>query len=125
MVKSTRRNRMCGAGYLTDQQMFNPDVLPPASILPALTTAPTGTEIRPVLLATAVPQLGAGRTRRGRKQRGGFVPSIMGSFAANAQAAIVPVALYMVYHTMVPKNMDKKMGGLLKKMTRKTRKNRS
>jgi predicted Na+-dependent transporter len=49
----------------------------------------------------------------------------MGSFAANAQAAIVPVALYMVYHTMVPKNMDKKMGGLIKKMTRKTRKNRS
>jgi hypothetical protein len=48
----------------------------------------------------------------------------MGSFTSNAQAAIVPAALYLVYHTMVPKNMGSKMGGLIKKFTRKLRKTR-
>lgn len=111
-----RRGRQRGAGVLTDQQWFNPDVLPPASVFAAPSTNPTATEIRPVLLS----QAGAGRTRR---MRGGFVPSIMGPFAANAQAAIVPAALYLVYHTMVPKNMGSKVGGIMKRLTRRMRKN--
>lgn len=106
-----------GAGYLTDQQWFNPEVLPPAGLYAAPSTAPTANEVRPVLLA----QGGRGRTRR---MRGGFVPSIMGPFAANAQAAIVPAALYLVYHTMVPKNMGTKVGGLMKKLTRRMRRAR-
>lgn len=119
MVKNrTRKQR--GSGYLSDQQFFNPEVLPPTSLFAAPSSAPTATDVRPVLLATSVPQMG-GRTRRAR---GGFVPSVMGSFTSNAQAAIVPAALYLVYHTMVPKNMGSKMGGLIKKFTRKLRKSR-
>jgi hypothetical protein len=48
----------------------------------------------------------------------------MGSFIANAQAAIVPAALYLVYNQFVPKTnspvtkLEKAFGG------RKTRRNR-
>jgi hypothetical protein len=37
------------------------------------------------------------------RKHGGFAPSIMGSFVANAQSAVVPLALYAVYHMFVPK----------------------
>jgi hypothetical protein len=43
-----------------------------------------------------------------RKHRGGFSPSIMGAFVANAQAAIVPLSLYLVYQAFVPKKGTKK-----------------
>jgi hypothetical protein len=46
----------------------------------------------------------------------------MGGFIENAQAAIVPAALYLVYHTMVPKKLPKTVGGLMKQLTRKNRK---
>lgn len=110
----TRKQR----GGVQSQQWFDPGTLPPMSLYAAPSTAPTAVDIRPILMA----QKGAGRTRRGAK-RGGFVPSIMGPFAANAQAAIVPAALYLVYHTMIPKNVGAKVGGLFKKMTRRMRKN--
>ncbi len=127
--KNTRKNgRKNGGGVVTSQQFFNPDVLPPSTIFPAVSTAPTYADIRPVLSSTFVPAQAGGKTRRSlrrdtRKYRGGFAPSIMGGFVANAQAAIVPLALYMVYHTMVPKvNEIKKnvFGG----KSRKNRKHR-
>jgi len=44
----------------------------------------------------------------GMKQiHGGFYPSIMGPFVANAEAAIVPAALYTAYHMFVPKNKSR------------------
>jgi hypothetical protein len=47
----------------------------------------------------------------------------MGSFVANAQAAIVPLALYLVYNATVPKTGSK--GGKNRKTARKnTRRNR-
>jgi hypothetical protein len=74
---------------------------------------PTATEIRPVLYSTF-----KGGARKGsRRQRGGFSPSIMGGFIPNAQAAIVPAALYLVYHTFVPKGAKGK--GALRSLTRK------
>ena len=104
-----------GSGFLTSQQYFNPDVLPPSSMMPPLTSLPTSTDIRPVMLSTApMSALMAGggalayRKRharcRTRRSRGGFSPSVMGSFIANAQAAIVPAALYLVYNQFVPKS---------------------
>lgn len=45
---------------------------------------------------------GARKTRR-NQMSGGFVPSVMGGFVANAQAVAVPLALYLGYHTLVPK----------------------
>jgi hypothetical protein len=42
----------------------------------------------------------------------------MGSFVANAQAAVVPLAMYLVYHTMVPKLNGKKKGGATRRHRR-------
>lgn len=121
--KNSRKNgRKSGGGVLTSQQFFNPDVLPPSTIFPAPSSAPTYADIRPVLTSTFVPAQAGGKTRT-RKYKGGFAPSIMGGFVANAQAAIVPLALYMVYHTMVPKAGEIKKNVLGGK-SRKNRKNR-
>jgi len=59
-----------GAGYLTDQQWFNPDVLPPSSSAIAPSSNPTGTEVRPVLLSTFNIK---GGNRNRRNTRGRFV----------------------------------------------------
>jgi hypothetical protein len=76
--------------------------------------------VRPVLPATFQSPLLSGQTggrRTRRSHRGGFSPSVMGGFIANAQAAIVPLALYAVYHTVVPKkgSVAQALGGFLKK----------
>jgi hypothetical protein len=116
--KSRRSSRRSGGGYQTSQQFFNPAVLPPAvsGFTSVVSTAPTEYAVRPVLNSTF--QAGAGRTRRSNR-KGGFSPSVMGSFVANAQAAIVPLALYAVYHTFVPKK-NSAVGG--RKSRRNTRK---
>ena len=80
----------------------------------SLTTAPTADMVRPILPATFV-QTGGLRKARMTRKRGGFYPSVMGSFLANAQAAVVPLALYALYHTAVPK--------LAKRKDKKTRRN--
>lgn len=121
-MAKTRRHRQRGAGYQTSQQFFDPEVLPPSAgaFAPVLSTAPTAYEIRPVLHAS---QMG-GRTRRaGRRTRGGFSPSVMGGFIPNAQAAIVPAALYGLYHVFVPKT-NKASGGRVSRRDRRDRKNR-
>ena len=75
--RNTRRNarrdpakKKNGAGYLTDQQWFNPDVLPPSSSSTAPSSHPTGTEVRPVLLSTFSIK---GGNRNRRNTRGRFV----------------------------------------------------
>jgi hypothetical protein len=109
--------RQNAGGYQTSQQFFNPDVLPPSTIFPAPSTAPTAYEIRPVLPATFKASGGARGSRRvSHRTRGGFSPSIMGPFVANAQAAIVPLALYGLYHKFVPKRSS---GGRTRKASRK------
>ncbi len=103
--RSTRRHR--GAGYQTSQQFFNPDVLPPhvRAGYNFASTAPTQDAIRPVLSSTFK---GGRRATRRARVRGGFSPSIMGPFVANAQTAIVPLAFYAAYHGFVPKKGAKK-----------------
>jgi hypothetical protein len=106
--KHRSRKTKRGGGYVSSQQYFDPDVLPPATLMPAPSTAATPEDIRPILYATVPPSAllkGGRRTSRrgGRRTRGGFSPSVMGGFLANAEKAIVPLALYMVYHTFVPK----------------------
>ncbi len=91
MVRKTRRNHR-GAGYVTSQQFFNPDVLPPHSDAAAVSTAPTFDAVRPVLNSTF--------------KVGGFSPSVMGPFLKNAQNAIVPLALYSAYHLMPKKSRN-------------------
>jgi hypothetical protein len=123
--KDSRKSRVRkhGGGVVTSQQFFDPEMLPPSTIFPAPSSAPTYAEIRPIMSSTF--QTGGKTRRSARSYRGGFSPSIMGGFAANAQAAIVPLALYMVYHTMVPKVDEIKQnvfGGRKNKQTRKNRK---
>ena len=131
MAKTRRNNRnhsrknKRGGGFLTDQQYFDPDVLPPSTLLPPITSLPTSTDIRPVMLATAPStelMAGGARRRRTRRSRGGFSPSVMGSFLSNAQAAIVPAALYLVYNQFVPKN--KTVSAKLKKAFKGGRRSR-
>jgi len=136
MAKTRRNNRsrkvrkgkvQRGSGFLTSQQYFNPDVLPPSSLMPPLTSLPTSTDIRPVMLATApMSALMAGGARhRSRRSRGGFSPSVMGSFIPNAQAAIVPAALYLIYNQFVPKSdspaqkLQKAFGGRSRRSRRR------
>lgn len=124
------RRRSSGGGYQTSQQFFDPSVLPPAAgfLAPVLSSAPTATDIRPILPATFQSGAGWSRKRRGDRKRGGFSPSVMGGFIPNAQAAIVPAALYMVYHTLVPKtgNGNSRRKGSLVKSIKKmfTRRNK-
>jgi len=116
-MAKTRRNRQRGAGYVTSQQFFDPEVLPPSAgaFAPVMSTAPTAYEIRPILAATVQ---NGGRTRRStRRTRGGFSPSVMGGFIPNAQAAIVPAALYGLYHVFVPK---KTSGGRTRRSSRRS-----
>lgn len=125
-----------GGGYQMPQQWFDPAMLPPTTLWPTqLSTTPTTTMIRPVLPATF--QNGAGSrgiTRRGihgmrgirgnqGSRKGGFVPSVMGPFLANAQAAVVPLAFLALYHTTVPKKVGGIVGGLIKSAKRTLRRN--
>ncbi len=113
MARSTRKYR--GAGYQTSQQFFDPTVLPPHVSLnsPVVSTMPTDSAIRPVLLSTFK---GGKRTRR-RGTKGGFNPSVMGPFVANVQTAIAPLAMYSTYRVFNGKASAKK--------SRSSRKSRS
>ena len=103
----SRRSRgLRGGGVQTSQQFFDPAVYPPsAGIFPAPSTAPIANAVRPVLVSTFPTQ--SGGTRRSGRMSGGFSPSVMGGFVANAQAVAVPLVLYLAYHTMVPKKGSK------------------
>ena len=110
-MTKTRRARRVGGGYQTSQQFFDPAVLPPSAgmFAPVVSSAPTENAIRPIMYSTF--QTGAGH-RRTRRSHGGFYPGVMGGFIPNAQAAIVPASLYLVYHTMVPKKGAKSLRSL-------------
>ena len=111
-----------GAGYGTPQQMFDPAILPPHTAeATGMSAGATDAAIRPILVSD-FHQTGAGRTRR--KYRGGFSPSIMGPFLANAQRAIVPLAFYTAYHTLVPKTGDAKSKRRDRRSRRRTAKSR-
>lgn len=110
----TRRRRAQRAGsYQMSQQWFDPAVYPPTAGLlnSTMSTAPTMNAVRPVLLSTfpASGQMvgGTRKGKKGRKMTGGFSPAVMGAFVENAKAAIVPLGLYLAYHTMVPKKSNR------------------
>lgn len=121
--KRNRRAQRAG-GVQMSQQWFDPTAYPPsAGLLNAtMSTAPTANAIRPVLLSTfqSAPAMAGGTRRLSRKQRqaGGFSPAVMGAFVENAKAAIVPLGLYLAYHTVVPKK-DKGRRSQTRKSSRK------
>jgi hypothetical protein len=124
MARTRRsRNHSRGGGYLTSQQFFDPDVLQRHTDADAVSTAPTDLAIRPVLNSTF--KVGGYRRRstRGKRVRGGFSPTIMGSFLKNAQDAIVPLALYSAYHLMPKKGRN--IYSLGKRSTKRVRSSKS
>jgi hypothetical protein len=122
----TRRHRRSqrAGGYQMSQQWFDPAAYPPSAGLLGsnMSTAPTANAVRPVLLSTfpAGSQMigGTRRGKKGRKMSGGFSPAVMGAFVENAKAVVVPLGLYLAYHTMVPKK-DKRGRTQTRKSSRK------
>jgi hypothetical protein len=85
---------------------------------PVVSTAVSESAIRPVLLSTF--QAGAGRRRGTRRARGGFNPSVMGPFVANAQAAIAPMAMYSTFRLFKNSKKSKKSMKSSKKSAKKS-----
>ena len=113
MVRKTMK-RTRGAGYLSPAEFFNPSAVQPESNGTTISSEPVPGWVRPPLVATSVvaPSGGSRRNRKtsrrnrktsrrnnSRRNRkvGGFAPAVMGSFVANAESAIVPLALYGLY----------------------------
>jgi hypothetical protein len=107
MVKSRQTRKSTRGGSQTPVQFFAPAVLPPVAgyLASPISAAPTAGAIRPVLQSTFQAKGGSRKTRRAT--RGGFSPSVMGSFIANAQAAVVPIASFALWHTLVGKKKGK------------------
>lgn len=99
-VHRTRRHRTRGAGYQSTQKFFDTTYQQPTGDN-MISAQPTDAAIRPVLNSTF--KVG-GRSAK----RGGFSPTIMGSFLKNAQNAIVPLALYSAYHFLPKKGRTPK-----------------
>ncbi len=121
-TRRSRSSRSHRGGYLTSQQFFDPDVLQRHTDAAAVSTAPTDLAIRPVLNSTFKVG-GRRRSTRGKRVRGGFSPTIMGSFLKNAQDAIVPLALYSAYHLMPKKGRN--IYSLGKRSTKRVRSGKS
>ena len=98
MKKSRTFKRRGGAATVFPLKYFDPSVHTPS--------AGAGHD-----LLKAIPPLGIRakiggkqkRKTRTKKQRGGFVPSVMGNFVAAASKYIVPLALFAGYKLMTKK----------------------
>ena len=103
MKKNTKTKRRGGAATVFPLKYFDPSIHTPS--------AGAGHD-----LLKAIPPLGIRakiggkqkRKTRAKKQRGGFVPSVMGNFVATASKYIVPLALFAGYKMMTKKNKRSK-----------------
>jgi hypothetical protein len=93
--KSKKRNG--GAATVMPLQYYKPDAPAPA--------AAAGRDLLGAIAPIGVrPKIGGRlKTRRHRKVRGGFVPSIMEGFVTAASKYIVPIALFAGYKLMTRK----------------------
>lgn len=113
---STRRS---GAGYLMPQEYYDPSFRQPSGpASPTISAAPVTGWVRPPISATNVIAPAGGR--RNKTMKGGFAAEIMGAFAANAQSAIVPIALLALYSVFGAKGSPSSSNS-----TRKNSKNNS
>jgi hypothetical protein len=96
--KSKKRNG--GAATAFPLSYFSRDAAEPA--------APSGRDLLTAMPPLGVrPRIGGKRrrhTKRHRKTKGGFVPSVMDSFAVAASKYIVPLALFAGYKLMTRKH---------------------
>ncbi len=93
--KSKRRN---GGATVMPLSYYNPGAIEPA--------ANAGRDLLKSVLPNDIrPKIGGKRrhTKKYRKTRGGFIPSVMDSFVVAASKYIVPLALFAGYKMMTKK----------------------
>ena len=94
LVQQGGKRRQRGGGYLSTERYFGVEPsLGPAGVPPS--TQATNSTIRPPLLMQ-------GGKRKSRKVRGGFYPTIMGPFVANAESfmpMLAGVTAYKMYRS--------------------------
>lgn len=106
MPRQSRRSS--GAGYLMPQEYYDTSFRQPSGPeYPTISAAPVTGWVRPPISATNVIAPAGGRRSSSRRSssrrnksmnmKGGFAAEIMGAFAANAQSAVVPLALLTLY----------------------------
>ena len=91
--------RKGGAASVMPLQYYNPEMHGPS--------ADAGRDLLKAIPPLGVrPRIGGKRrtTRKTRKSKGGFVPSVMNSFVMAASKYIVPVALFAGYRLMTRRN---------------------
>ena len=109
-----KTKRRGGAATVFPLKYFDPSIVEPA--------VSAGRDLLKYIPPTFVrPRIGGGSRRvikkqRG-KQRGGFVPSVMGGFISAASKYIVPIALFAGYKMMTRKGRK----GTRRRQTRRTR----
>lgn len=92
MTKTRRNKRNGGAATVFPLKYFDPSAWEPSASAGHNLLGASGRGIRPVI--------GGGKRKRTRKQRrtkGGFVPTVMEGFVAAASKYIVPLALFAGY----------------------------
>ena len=103
-MRRDRRNktRKGGAATAFPLKYFNPDTPTPDVAAGRNLLHASGMGIRP--------KIGGRRrkTRRMRKAKGGFVPSVMGSFLASASKYIAPLALFAGYKLLTRKGKSRR-----------------
>jgi len=87
----------------------------------AVSTASSSSFVRPALIhqtggACGIRYMERRRTRKMRKMRGGFSPSVMGAFVKNVEALAAPVSMYLAYKMFKGKGKTKTKKGKSKKV---------
>ncbi len=59
------------------------------------------------IIRSAIGMSGGGKRRKTMRKRGGFLPSVMGSFATSVSKYITPIALFAGYKLMTRKGTKK------------------
>jgi hypothetical protein len=100
-MRRDRRNktRKGGAATAFPLKYFNPDASTPDAASGRNLLHASGMGIRPKIGGRRKTR----RMRKTRRVRGGFVPSVMGSFLEAASKYIAPLALYAGYKLMTRK----------------------
>lgn len=97
-MRTNKRNRTRKGGAATafPLKYFNPDAPTPDAAAGRNLLHASGMGIRPKIG-------GRRKLRKTRRARGGFVPSVMGSFLTSASKYIAPLALFAGYKLMTRK----------------------
>jgi hypothetical protein len=104
MRKTKSKKTKGGAATVFPLKYFNSSAIEPA--------VSAGRDLLYSTSSIVRPKIGGGKSiTKKRKQRGGFVPSVMDGFVMAASKYIVPIVLYAGYKLMTKKNNGKSKRG--------------